>query len=495
MKFFRSIRTRLALWFSVWLAAILIAFGGGTYLFIRSILFKNLDHSLRNQVTWLQDFIKPRETSIRPERRRFAGIDIEKNLQKETPISENAEDEIDEIDSVWQQIYEHTILHPQKQFIQIQRTNGEILYQSPPSIKKTFIVESLPGLKPVVSTLSDEIGDSFRVAIGRTEHIRVLVAYPMREMDEVLENLFSLYVLLAPIALIVALTGGWFLADRSLRPVDSITKAVRHITLKNLGQTLPVYNAEDELGRLSATFNEMIGRLKTSVEKMQRFAGDASHELRTPLTIMRGEVEVALRNTKLTRPVRKLLTSMHEELVRLSAIVEGLMLLIKSDAGRMTFQFEEIRLDNLIADIAKDAALLAKPKHITVSLERNDSSHILGDDTRLRQLFRNLIDNAVNYTPVRGSISLSLIRSNGKAIVSIADTGIGISKRDLSKIFERFFRSQSGESISSSGSGLGLSIAKWIAEAHEANIIVTSQPRKGSTFVVEIPLAPLEKKS
>lgn len=489
MKFLRTIRTRLTLWFSIWLTAILLIFGGIRYFIIQSILLQNLDHSLRTEVTWLEEFIRPREYGIKPGKREPSQRPVQKRLEVDTLATHLLEEEMEEVDSVWNQIYEHTILNAEKKIIHIQRSNGDLLYKSPPAAQMSFHIDRPRDNTIRVKTLIDEQGAEYRVAVGSTENIQILVAYPLSEMRALGRDLFINFLFLIPFAFLVALVGGWFLTSRSLKPVDDITNAVRRITLRNLGQTLPVAEPEDELGRLSTTFNEMIGRLKTSVEKMKQFAADASHELRTPLTIMRGEIEVMLRSKKVNHSTKKLLQSMNEEIVRLSAIVDGLMLLIKAEEERMTLHFHHLKLDQLLSDLAVDASYLAKPKNIVVILQKNEPTTIMGDEERIRQLFRNLIDNAVRYTSRRGKITLSLVHQNGKALVRIADTGIGIPKKDLPKIFDRFYRSSTGEKFSVDGSGLGLSIARWIAQAHDAEIHVSSQPRKGTTFTVEFPLA------
>ncbi|HLF19995.1 MAG TPA: HAMP domain-containing sensor histidine kinase, partial [Bacteroidota bacterium] len=220
------------------------------------------------------------------------------------------------------------------------------------------------------------------------------------------------------------------------------------------------------------------------------FSADASHELRTPLTIMRGEIEVALRGQKLDKQSRELLYSIHDELVRLSSIVDSLMSLVKSDSGTLVFNFQEISLTQIVEQILADARLLAESKKISVTVERLDQISVNGDATRLRQLFLNLVENAVKYTPSSGSIGFSLQRSNGSAVVSVRDTGIGIRRKDQAKIFDRFYRGDQPENGEHSGSGLGLSIAKWIAESHHGKIEVTSREKKGSTFTVTLPLSP-----
>jgi signal transduction histidine kinase len=199
---------------------------------------------------------------------------------------------------------------------------------------------------------------------------------------------------------------------------------------------------------------------------------------------MRGEIEVALRKKRMPAHTRELLASIHNELVRLSSIVESLMTLIKTESGRLSFRFDDVPLDALMRELAEDALVLAAPKRIKIEVGKLESLKVRGDAARLRQLLLNLVENAVKYTPDQGTVSLTLTRLGGNAAVRIGDTGIGIAKKDLTKIFDRFYRVQAD----GSGSGLGLAIAKWVAEAHHGTIEVTSREKKGSTFTVLLPL-------
>ncbi len=289
--------------------------------------------------------------------------------------------------------------------------------------------------------------------------------------------------------MLISVIGGWFLAHKSLRPVDELTKTAKEITAQNLNRRLPTHHVNDELGRLTEQFNDMISRLQASFAQIQQFSADASHELRTPLTIMRGEIEVALRNQRLSKDSRELLNSINDELIRLSSIVESLMILVKSDTGRLVFNMQPIALDEFIGQLFEETKVLAEPKKIKVKLERNQPIQINGDAVRLKQLFLNLIDNALKYTPAHGQVTLTLEKKENDAVLAVKDNGIGIPRKDQSKIFNRFYRvDRSEENIEDAGgSGLGLSIAKWITEAHNGFIEVKSREGKGSTFTVRLP--------
>jgi len=487
LTIFHSIRTKLTLWYAVVVGTTLVAVGVTAYYFTRSTLTENLDLSLQNEVKWVNEFIEPKARRVKL--KRSARLELQRLKKSAQRQAEQEEADSAAVDEIWNQIYQHTILSPRRQYIQILDRNGDLLYRSPSLGKEALQYAEVPYGWVKLVTIHNELGHELRLAVTQNDYVKIFLAYPLDELNEALDGLFSNYLWLSPLALFISVVGGWFLAHKSLKPVDTITKTARKISAQNLSQRLPKHKVDDEIGRLTATFNDMIERLQESFAQIQRFSADASHELRTPLTIMRGEIEVALRKKRLPEPTRVLLTSVHDELVRLSAIVEGLITLIKTDSGRLTFRFDDIQLDKIVEEISEDALVLAAKKKIRVEIERIDPIVMRGDAARLRQLFLNLIENAVKYTPPHGKITLSLHHTNGAATVHVQDTGVGIPRRDLAKIFKRFYRVKQEGLEEPSGSGLGLAIARWIAEAHHGTISVKSRPRKGSTFTVTFPSA------
>jgi len=485
MKLFHSIRGRLTLWYTALLAATIVGFGGISYFFTRSTLSDSLDRSLHSEVKWVNEFIEPKAKKVRL--KRSALLELQQLKRSATTPADLEAIPVDsaETDLIWNQIYQHTILSPRRQYIQILDRNGDLLYRSPSLGKQVLKYDEIPYGWVNIVTIRNEEGRELRLAITQNDYVKIFLAYPLEELNEALDGIFLIFRILAPIAILISLVGGWFLAHTSLRPVDAITKTARKISAQNLNQRLPAHAVDDELGRLTATFNDMIGRLQESFMQIQRFSAEASHELRTPLTIMRGEIEVALRRKRLPAPTRDLLTSLHDELIRLSSIVESLMILIKSESGRLAFQFDNVALDDMIKGLAEDARVLASRRKIKVQIGAMEPTSVRGDATRLHQLFLNLIDNAVKYSEPHSTVTLSLRRIEGNVEVSIQDTGIGIPKKELSKIFNRFYRVKTD----GSGSGLGLAISKWIAEAHHGTISVNSREKKGSTFIVTLPLA------
>jgi heavy metal sensor kinase len=318
----------------------------------------------------------------------------------------------------------------------------------------------------------------------------VQVATSLEEVEEALNTLLLILWITVPSALVFASLGGLFLANKALRPVDEITKTARRITSKNLEQRIKLRKGNDEIGRLVETFNEMISRLGRSFKQMRQFSADASHELRTPLTIVKGEIEVGLRKQRPLKEYRRILKSNLEEVNHMSQIVNDLLFLSKADMGEIHLQKQRIDLTQLVTEVHAQARMIAIAKEITVRMSADSNVVVIGDRLRLRQLLLNLVDNGIKYTPEGGEMLISLASNDSQVELRVLDNGIGISPEDQPHIFDRFFRVDKARSREAGGSGLGLSISRWIIEAHGGEISVQSEPGKGSTFTVTLPVAP-----
>jgi heavy metal sensor kinase len=299
--------------------------------------------------------------------------------------------------------------------------------------------------------------------------------------------LFFLAAML-PVVAFIALGGGYFLVNRALSPVDQISASAERISSHNLGERLPVAQTGDELERLSIALNLMIHRLDTSFQHSRRFVADASHELRTPLTILRGELETFVSERELPSDWRERLNSALEEVVRLSHIVEGLFSISRLDAGEAAAEWAKFDLSQLAASTADQMSLLAEDKNLKVICNATRGIWVEGDRARLKQVVVNLLDNAIKYTPEGGTVTLSVNSNENKALLEVADTGIGIPAKALPQIFDRFFRVDKARSRGQGGAGLGLSIVKSIITAHQGVVKASSTPGKGSQFRVELPL-------
>jgi heavy metal sensor kinase len=239
---------------------------------------------------------------------------------------------------------------------------------------------------------------------------------------------------------------------------------------------------------LAKTLNEMLGRLDTAFSQIRQFSADASHELQTPLTILKGEQEVALRSPRNAEEYQRTLKSALEEIDRIAHLVEGLLLLARADAGVLRMDRQPVDLAQLIEEIYGQTKVLADNQTITLRLEHVEPVTIQGDYDRLRRLLLNLVDNGIKYTRPGGRVTLSVQRDGGRASLQVSDTGIGLSGEEQDRIFQRFYRGAEARTHGQSGAGLGLCIARSIAEAHGGRIEVESTTGQGSTFTVLLPL-------
>lgn len=295
--------------------------------------------------------------------------------------------------------------------------------------------------------------------------------------------------------LIVALLIGFAAATASLilaiyltpslfKPLEDIAVVAQQITrADDLSRRVPDTGRTDEIGDLTRAINDTLERLERLFLAQQRLLADVSHELRTPLTALRGNLDL-MRRMDETDPDS--LAVIQEEVERMTRLVGDLLLLARADAGGLPLARQPVELDNLFFEVYRQISLLEKS--VEVSVTDIDQACVIGDADRLKQLLINLVDNAIKYTPTGGTVSLGLTKEDGWARISVKDTGIGIPAEDLPYIFDRFYRVDKARSRSQGGSGLGLSIAKWIAQAHGGSIEVASQVGKGTTFTVSLPV-------
>jgi signal transduction histidine kinase len=281
----------------------------------------------------------------------------------------------------------------------------------------------------------------------------------------------------------------WLLIRRTFRPVQNLISAAEKLTTENLHAPLPVTGSGDEVDRLAWVLNNLTSRLAESFERIRGFTLHASHELKTPLTILHTGFERALLNPQLSEEEREQLLSWQDETLRLNRIVSGLSLLTRADAQQVVLQPEPVELGSLLQDLAEDTAALGQAADLKVTCSIPQPVTVFADRHRLRQLFLNLADNAVKYNEPGGSVRISLSRSARDAIVEITNSGPGIPPESLPSIFERFYRGPENQSRRIDGSGLGLSIARWIADAHHGSLSAQSDHNL-TTLTLRLPLAP-----
>ena len=259
------------------------------------------------------------------------------------------------------------------------------------------------------------------------------------------------------------------------------------ISSSNLDEKIDITGRRDELGRLAETFNAMIGRLKDAFQRINQFSIDVSHELKTPLTILKGETEVALRKEREKDDYQKLLLSNLEEIDRMSCIIDDLLLLSKADTKEIKLNMEEVALRDLIMDVCMNMKVVADKKSVELQISELEDVRLRGDELKLRRMLLNVVENGIKYSHVGGKVSVSSYVNDGYARIDVKDDGIGISEEDIKYVFDRFYRADRSRKRES-GSGLGLSISRWIAGAHKGSIEVKSQPAQGSVFTIKLPI-------
>jgi heavy metal sensor kinase len=315
----------------------------------------------------------------------------------------------------------------------------------------------------------------------------LVVASSLEDVENATRRLLIQLAFAIPVAVALSALGGYLLTRRALGPVDRMTQAAAAIGGDDIGARLDVPAIEDEVGRLGRTLNQMLARLHGAIEQQRRFTADASHELRTPLSIMRSELDVAIRSSQTTKSARTVLESARDEVSRMSRIVEDLMTLARIDEGAYPLARARADLSALSHDVTERFKRSAHDKRITTSFD-GETVLVSVDEALVGQLLANLIDNAVKYTPAGGSIAVSVIKNGQDARVAVQNSGSTISEEDQSRVFDRFYRTDKARSRAQGGAGLGLSISKWIAEAHGGTITVQSDPATGTTFIVSLPL-------
>jgi heavy metal sensor kinase len=306
-----------------------------------------------------------------------------------------------------------------------------------------------------------------------------------KEASELIIDLARAYLTALPVAVLVAAFGVWWISRKALQPLQDVANAAEQIHAKALGQRLPQRSVNDEIGRLVHVLNDTFNRLERSFAQATRFSSDASHELKTPLTIMCGEIESALRS-EVVDP-RIVLDGLLEQTERLSGIVEKLLLLSRADAGALTLRKEPLDLSAMCHELVEDAEILALRKKITTKSEISPAIVVYADESYLRRILLNLLDNAVRYNVEGGTLSISLGKSDSLAVFRIANTGPEIPPEHENRIFERFYRADPSRSSDTVGSGLGLSICRELVLAHGGDIWLERVQPGWTAFALTLP--------
>jgi heavy metal sensor kinase len=460
----KSIHFRMTAWYAGLLVCLLMLFGASVYFGLRSYLERHMRAALSEQARAVGEEIGERVT------------------EKRLPTIVN---------------YLNEKFAPQlnSRFIRISDAAGGVMYLSArtpdhvldpalvpaparPSAVEYGSIEILPnGRHVLVQVLPVSTTDgAFTVAVGSL----------YAPIDAILSGLMTTFAIWLPASVAVAIGGGFLLTRRAMRQIDAITVQAEHISSNNLSERLPVFQTGDELERLTVALNRMMERLDDAFQHINRFSADVSHELRTPLTILRGELEAAVQQDRLSPELQDLVGSALEETERLRTIVDQLLIVSRLDAGDVQMEKVSLDLGQLATSTAEQMVLLAEEKSITVRCQAQPGVDVEGDPSRLKQVVVNLLDNAIRYTGEGGTIVVSTAKHNGWATLTVSDNGVGIPPEALPHVLERFYRADKARSRYSGGSGLGLSIVNAICAAHRGEVEIASTEGVGTTVTIRL---------
>jgi heavy metal sensor kinase len=457
-----SIGLRLTLWYLAIFAFAQLVFGAGMWFILRHNLYDLVDDGLESQLDDLRTFLQ---------------------AQKKDASLAKVREEVNETYAI-----QHT-----GDYLEIYAEGGELIYRS--GFLQAHAGPLLPPdqIKDAIFARRHIEGRPFRFAFEKLNvngHLyTVEMGAPADDAVETL-HLFRAYLLMfAPLLLLVAAGGGYWLSRRALSPVDALVRTARQVSGTNMSGRLQKLATGDELQRLSDTLNEMLDRIESAFRRITEFTADASHELRTPVSLIRTEAELALRRSREEAEYKESLRHILLEAERTTKLIEELLSLARIDSGRETLNLEPVDLRAALQTVVDGWQHVAAIRSLqfSASLDVPDLL-VLGDQTLLRRLVDILLDNAFKYNSSPGSVHLSLEHKGDRAVITVQDSGVGIAEEEQSKIFERFYRVDKARSRAQGGVGLGLAIAQGIVTQQRGSITVESRSGNGATFRVELPL-------
>ena len=489
-----SVRLRLALWHTGALALLLAAFAAGSYVYLMHTTRQRVDRSLAETArlfiqSWADEFAE--QPRIIPAAAAQDAMHAVRYRDRRVVVYDYAGRLIALSDSAPLT----PLFHP------------ATLQMAAASPVRDVVAQARPGA-PAITVLGegDDLVRAYAAAARFGERrFTVVVLRELRIEQEIGETFLGWAFAAIPLALVLSGVGGYLLARASLGPVVTMARQAEQIGASSLHARLAVPNPHDELGQLAGVLNRLLTRLEGSFDQQRQFMADASHELRTPVAIVRSAADVALgSDSPTTDELRRTLQVVSGEGRRLTRIVDDLFLLARADAGQLSLRLENLYLEEVLTDTVRAARALAAPHGITMEYEPAEESPLHGDSSLLVRLLMNLVENAIKHTPRGGHVRLALgvvrdpVRADGAAApgpwyrIAVEDTGIGVPDGVRETLFERFVRADSerGHDVRSvtGGAGLGLAIARWIAEAHGGRVVLEATGPTGSRFVAWLPV-------
>ena len=327
---------------------------------------------------------------------------------------------------------------------------------------------------------------TWRVGVARFPANQIAIAVNLQTIDSEMAAIRNIFLISILIVLFLITGGAWWLSGNALRPIGQLTEAIKHVTVKGLDRRVPIDTTDVEFVELIAVFNQMLESLERSFKQASRFSGDAAHELKTPLAILQGELEQNLQQAEPESQMQQSLSSLLDEVRRLSGIVRKLLLLSLADAGRMNLHRVEVNLSEILAQVEEDIELLAP--QLKVQTDITAQLQVLGDRVLLTQVVQNLVTNAIKYNLVDGWIRINATQQKASVLITITNSSKNILPGDRERIFERFYRGDPARTRSEvEGTGLGLSLSREIARAHGGDLILDLTPSNQTAFTLTLP--------
>ncbi len=356
----------------------------------------------------------------------------------------------------------------------------------PKEIKETFNTINAYAFDSVIfDNQKPYIISKLKFKINNNDYL-IEIATNDHNLNRTLENLIYILVFIIPIVLIFATIGGYFLIYRSFLPIEKILNDLKEISAVDLSKRLQYSNNQDEINLLAKEINSLLTRLESSFEKISQFSSDASHELKTPLTVIRGEIEIALRKDRSIEEYKETLKISLDEVLIIKQTIDDLLFLAKSKEGIESFE-KDVYLDELTFEAAKELEIFARIKKVTIKYDIKEALQINACSKLLKIAFKNIIKNAIIFSYENSSICIKNYSDENFYIFSVEDKGIGISKEDQKKIFEKFYRSDKSRNKETGGTGLGMAICKKIVSIHHGKISIKSEEDLGTTITVKFP--------
>ena len=446
-----TLRARVTLW-SVGVVTIALAlFAAGAAWSLRQELIENLDKDIKAEAQGFFSALQQQRVDWGNRRRVEAFFDQSKRLR----------------------------------YLEIRNDAGHVFYRSQELEKgPAFLMPGTPKLQNIAWN-----GRALRFGVFHQDGIVLGIGGETKEITETVAQLLVAYIAVLPVVIVAVGFGAWWLARRAVAPVQAIAAQAETISASDLHQRLPAPSSQDEIAHLTSVLNGMFDRLQRSFDQVTRFTSDASHELRTPLALMRAEAESALNDRNANSDQRQLCASIIKQCLELSQIIDGLLFLSRADNRRLALEQETVDLTSLVRELREDAEILALPLNLTLQCDLPSELRVRGDRRLLSRALMNLIDNAIKYNRAGGAVVISALFHRETAVLTIRNNGDGIFGEAKEKVFDRFYRGDSLSGEVAAGHGLGLSIAREIARAHNGDVTLLRSDRQWTEFCMTLPIA------